>query len=225
MRGKQRRVEHDAVALHVVQDFAHRHFDRRVDVVELGIGGDARIQAAMELQRDVGVLGRVGRRIGDAHLVELDLLRALAGDLGVGDRLDVQVAPREIVHVVRTVRLEHVGLQQRVVRDAAKHETVVREHVLVVLDVLAHFLARRVREPRREARERLGERQLVGHARIAVRERDVARDPGLDRERQPDELRSHRIEAGRLGIEADELGALDLAAASARASASSSTVS
>jgi hypothetical protein len=57
---------------------------------------------------------------------------------------------------MRPVRLEHVGLQQRVVRDAVELEAVIREHVLVVLDVLAQFPARRVREPAREARRRKG---------------------------------------------------------------------
>ena len=38
-------------------------------------------------------------------------VRALAGHLGVGDRLHVEMAPREIVHVVRPVRLEHVRLR------------------------------------------------------------------------------------------------------------------
>ena len=53
--------------------------------------------------------------------------------------------------------------------------------------------------------------QLVSHARIAVRERDVARDARRNGKRQADELRAHRIEAGRLGIETHELGTLDLA--------------
>ena len=74
-------------------------------------------------------------------LVEADLLRALAGDLGVGDRLHVEMAPREVVHVVRPVRLEHVRLEQRVVRDAGERDAVVGEHVLVVLEVLPELLA------------------------------------------------------------------------------------
>ena len=74
----------------------------------------------MQLHRDVGILRRVGGRVGDAHLIEADLLRALSRDFRVGDRLDVQVPPREVVHVVRPVRLEHVGFQQRVVFDAGE---------------------------------------------------------------------------------------------------------
>ena len=40
----------------------------------------------MQLQRDVGVLGGIVRRGFDRHLVEADLLRALAGDVLVLDR-------------------------------------------------------------------------------------------------------------------------------------------
>ena len=43
LRGEQRRVDHHAVALHPEQDLAHRHLDRRVDVLELRLGRDARI--------------------------------------------------------------------------------------------------------------------------------------------------------------------------------------
>ena len=106
----------------------------------------------MQLQRDVGILGRIRGRILDAHLVEADLRRALAGDLGVGDRLHVEMAPREVVHVVRLVRFEHIGLEQRVVRDAGQREAVIGEHVLVVLDVLPELLRRGIGEPRREPR-------------------------------------------------------------------------
>jgi hypothetical protein len=165
----------------------------------------------VELQRDVGVLGCVRARVGDAHLVEFDLLRAATADFGVRDRLDVEMPPREVVEVVRPVCLEHVRLEQRIVRDAAQLQTVIREHVLVVFDVLPHLLARGVGEPRRQACERFGERQLVGSAWIAMGERNVAGDTGRDREREADELRAHRIETRRFAIERDELRTLDLA--------------
>ena len=119
---EQLRVDQDAVALHAEQHFAHRHLDLRVDVVELRVRGNRRMERAMQAQRDVGVLGRVFGRAVDGHLLEGDALGALAGHVVVADRLDVQVTPREVVHVVRLVRFEHVGLEQRVVRDAAQRE-------------------------------------------------------------------------------------------------------
>ena len=57
----------------------------------------------MQAQRDVGVLGRVLGRALDAHLLEADALRALAGHLVVGDRLHAQMALGERVHVVARV--------------------------------------------------------------------------------------------------------------------------
>ena len=68
-----------------------------------------------------------------------NLLGALADHFGIGNRLDAEMSPREIVHVVRTVRFEHVGLEQRIVRDAREREPMVGEHVLVVLEVLPEF--------------------------------------------------------------------------------------
>jgi hypothetical protein len=51
------------------------------------------------------------------------------------------VAQRELAEVVAAhaflARFEHVGLQQRVVRDAGQRDAVVGEDVLVVLEVLA----------------------------------------------------------------------------------------
>ena len=83
------------------------------------------------------------------------------------------------------------------------------EHVLVVFEVLAELPFRRIGEPRRESREHGVERQLIGCAGVAMRERHIARVPGLERKREPDDLRGHRIEARGLGVEADEIGALD----------------
>ncbi len=119
---EQVRVDEDAVAFHAEQHFAHRHLDLRVDVVELRVRGNRRMERAMQAQRHVGVLGGVFRRAVDGHLLERNALGALAGHVVVADRRQVQVTPREIVHVVRLVRLDHVGFEQRVVRDAAQSE-------------------------------------------------------------------------------------------------------
>ncbi len=75
LRGEQRGVDHHALALHPEEHLAHGHLDRAVDVVELGVLGDARVQEAVKLQRDVGVLGGIRGRIVERHLIESDLLR------------------------------------------------------------------------------------------------------------------------------------------------------
>ena len=57
-----------------------------VDERQLCVGFDLRIQRVMQLQREIGVFGRiVGRRV-DGHFVEADLVDALAADFLVGDR-------------------------------------------------------------------------------------------------------------------------------------------
>ena len=161
---QQRRIDQHARALHPEQDLAHRHFERCVDVQQPRLPRDARIEHVVQLQRDVGVLGRVRGRGIDVDLVEADLLRALAGDFRIGDGLHVEMPPRQGVHVVRLVRFQHVGFEQRVVRHAFERDAVVGQHVLVVLDVLAELPARRIGEPGRKAGEHAS-RGRAGRAR------------------------------------------------------------
>ena len=66
-------------------------------------------------------------------------------------RLAVKSA--EADHVVALVALQHVGLEQRVVREAARGDAVAGEHLPVVLRVLADLGLRGVLEPRLEPRE------------------------------------------------------------------------
>src|SRR5665213_1836624 len=206
LRGELGTVHQHALPLHAKQHVAHRHFERAVDVRELGIALDRRQEMMVQAQRDVGILARIIGGVLHRHLVESDLRRTLAGDIRIRDRLPVEVPPREVVHVVRLVRLEHVRLQQRVVRDAGELDAVVGEHVLVVLDILPDLGARCIGEPRRQVGEHAREVELVGRAGVAMRERDVARVAGRHGERQPDDLRLHRVEARRFGVEAHEIG-------------------
>jgi len=105
-----------------VEHARHRHLDVAVDAVEPGIGCDLRMQATVELQRHVGVFRCILGRALDRHLLEGNPACALSRHFVVGKRLEVEVAFGEIVHVVRLVAFQHVRLQQRVVRDAAKRD-------------------------------------------------------------------------------------------------------
>ncbi len=87
--------------------------------------------------------------------------------------------------------------------DAAELDAVVREHVRVVLQVMADF-RRRALEPRLEPREHALAVQLIRRAGVAVREREVGGLARRDRERDADELGFHVVEAGGLGVERDE---------------------
>ena len=173
LRAEQRRVDQHAVALH-----AEQH--SRTGISMSAIDGASLASAAIcgysaSCSRSVTSASSAAYSVArsTATCSNGDAVRALAGDFVVGDRLHVEMPPREAVHVVRLVRFEHVRLQQRVVRDAAQREAVVGEHVLVVLEVLPELLLRRIGEPRREARQRRGTVELVRRAGVAMRERDV----------------------------------------------------
>ena len=95
----------------------HRHFDVAVDRSPVccparsagtASGASCSVMSASSAAYSVA---RV-----EIDLVEADLLCALARDFVVGDGLDAEMAQREVVHVVRLVAFQHVGLQQRVVR-------------------------------------------------------------------------------------------------------------
>ena len=127
----------------------------------------------MQPVSDVGNLRRVLGGALDRHLLEGQTIRALAGDGVVGQRRDVEMAERKAREVVRLVRFEHVRLQHRVVRAAAKRDPVIRERVLDELEVVAELLPTRVLEPGREARQHFVPIELSGRAGVAMPERNV----------------------------------------------------
>ena len=94
-------------------------------------------------------------------------------------------------------------------RDAGQPQAVVGEHVHVVLQVLADLAMVRALEPRPQRGKRRVEVKLFGHAGIAVRERDVAGLQRLDRQRDADQARRHRIERGRFSVDAGEVRGAD----------------
>ncbi len=100
---QQLAVDQHALALHFEQHLAHRHLDRLVDVQQLWLALETRMERAMQAQRDIGVLGRVRGRAIDCHLLERDAPGALAGDVVVGDRREIEMPSRQSVHVVRPV--------------------------------------------------------------------------------------------------------------------------
>jgi hypothetical protein len=74
-------VDQHAVMLHLEQHRHERLLDLLVDAKQPGLLSELRVQRLVQLQRDVRVLGGVLGRLVDGHLVERDLLRALAGDV------------------------------------------------------------------------------------------------------------------------------------------------
>ena len=141
LAGQRVAVDQDAGALHLPDDLAGRHFEVVVDVRKTAFPGELRVQRLMDAQRDVGVLGRVGRGALDIDLIEADLLGAFAAQVFVGDGGESEVAAAQLAEVVALVRFQHVGLEHGVVGDPGQRDAVVGEDVLVVLGVLQHFFA------------------------------------------------------------------------------------
>jgi hypothetical protein len=113
---QKRTVDQHAVALHREQHFTHRHLDVFVDARQLGVDRDLRMQGVVDPHRDIDILGRVLGGAFHRHLLERNAIGALAGDVVVADRRQVEMPQREAAEVVRS-RFEHVRLRQRVVRD------------------------------------------------------------------------------------------------------------
>ena len=170
-------VDQHAVVLHLEQDRHERLLDLLVDLEERRLLLERSVQDVVQLQRDVGVLGGVGRGLLECHLVERDLLRALAGDVLVLDRVDAKVELRAGIHVVaRRGRVQDVGLEHRVVAHAGKVDAAHLRDVRVVLEVVADF--RPLRRPRGSASASRGSScGPAGPARRDSRERAGGRRP------------------------------------------------
>ncbi len=163
----------------------------------------------MQCERHLGILGGVIGGPVERHFIETQLVRAFAADLRVRQGPAAQVSLGKRVHVVIAMRLQHVGLEQRVMGDADQPNAVVRENVGVVLQVLADLAMVRAFQPRPQRREGRLERQLLRHAGVAVSERDVAGFERLHRQGNADQLRRHRVERCSFGIDAGQFGRAD----------------
>ena len=161
------------------------------------------------MQRHVGVLARVLGGAADLDLRERDLVDSLAADVLVGQRGAAEMAVGEALERVRLVRFPDVALEHRVVRVAAHVDAEGGEDVAVVLGVVADFRRGRVLEPGLQAGHDRLERELVGDAGVAVRDRDVARLARRDREREADQAGADRVERIGLDVERGERGGGD----------------
>ena len=164
----------------------------------------------MEAQRDVGVLGGIFGRTVEGDEVKADPRLSRARQLLERDRGMSEVARRQFVHaVVPPPGVERVAHQHRVVIRRDDPRAVAAEDDHVILEVLPDLENARVGkhgvEPGDDGRDielvdGLGQQPLPD----LVRERNVARDAGFEREAQPDQLGLDRIEVGRLRIDRDD---------------------
>ena len=98
----------------------------------------------MQLQRDVGIFGGIGRGRFQIDLVECQLLGAFAGNVLVMNRLLAEVLACHRIHVMtRGDAVEHVGFEHRIEGHAAQRDVVAGQNVRVVFEVMADFLSGR----------------------------------------------------------------------------------
>ena len=99
-----------------------------------------RPEGLMQLQRDVGILGRIFRGALHVDLIEGDLLRALAGDVLEVNGLDAEISHGARVHVVaRRDAVEHIGFEHGVEALAVERDAVVGEHVRIEFQMMAEL--------------------------------------------------------------------------------------
>ena len=208
-------VDLDAPALHGGQDRNQGALQGLVDR-DQALGQEARLQGAVQAQRDVGVLGGVVARLLQGHPVEGDLAASAAGDVLELDGLVAEMLLGQLVHaVVVQPAVERVGQQHGVV-DRRHLDPGAGEHDHVVLDVLADLERRAVLEQGLEQRERLVsadlsgdqagaalERELAVLLGVAVAEGDVAGPAGRQRQGDADQLGAHGVEPRGLGVDRD----------------------
>jgi hypothetical protein len=172
--GEHLPVDEYAGLLHRQQHRNQRLFDLRVDLLQ-GLGlAELGPQLLVQLQCDVCIFGGIrGRRL-QVDLVERELLRALAGDIFVVNRLAAEVITRGRIHVVpRCDAVQYVGFEHRVECHAGEPDAVSCQDVGVVLQVVADLFLRAVFQPGPELFQHLVARQLLRGAGVVVRHGDV----------------------------------------------------
>ena len=192
-------VDQHAVAFHLEQHFGHRQLDVAVHALQLA--AEQRRKVPVQTQGDVGILGGIVGRNVHRHFVEADLLGSLAADVFIADRGFVQMAARQIIHIVAQVAFDHVRRQHGIVGHAAQGDAVIGQHVAVVLQVLPQLFLAGILQPRLEPRHGSVAIQLLRRIRATVRQRQVGGMAGLDGEAQADNARLHRVQAGGFGVQ------------------------
>ena len=209
LRSQHGRVYQHAISFDAVQTFAGLDF-QIVNKQQLGIGLQHWPQQAVHGQGLLGVFAGVLAGLRNIDLVELDLAGTFAAQVFKADAAASQVALSQAGQTMRFVDLQHIALQHGVVAIALHLNAVVREHMAVVFDVLTQLGTGGVLQPGLEPRQHLGQRQLLGCARVVVRQRNVSGCSGFHAQAQPHHPGLHRIDRGRLRVHGHQLGALDL---------------
>jgi len=167
---------------------------QQVGALQPFVLGHARAQHLVQLQREIGILAGIMPRQGDRHLVETDLLGALAAQVFVVHAAAPEKPLGQVVQAHAAMRLQHIGLQHRVLGHARQAHSFVGEDMGIVFGMVQQLGAPGVLQPAAQARDDLVPGQLIARLGATVRHRDVAGHARLDRHRQAHQPRLHLVE-------------------------------
>ena len=103
--------------------------------------------------------------------------------------------------------VEHIGFEHGVVGDALQLDTVVEQHVAIVLEVLPHLETGRIFQQRFELAQHHGLGQLYRRPQIVVAEGHIGRLARLDGKGDANDARFHIVETGGLSVSKANSGA------------------
>ena len=106
--------------------------------------------------------------------------------------------------MARSSAVEHIRLEHRVKTHTGKGDAVVTEHGTVILEVLADLFLIGIFQQGAQRFEHFLAVQLQRRIKIIMCQRNVGGLARLDRKRDPDDSRTHRIDGRGLGIESKE---------------------
>ena len=93
----------------------------------------------MQAKRDVGIFRRILGSAFDVHLIKIYPAGSLARDLIITDSLDAEMPQCKVIHIMRAMGFEHIGLEQRVMNDTVQGDTITGQNMLIVLQILPKF--------------------------------------------------------------------------------------
>jgi len=167
------------------------------------------LEAGMEPQRDICILGCIFGGAVERHVIEADPVLGRARQFLEGDRSMPEVAGRQLVHaMVPAPAVERVTHQHSVVirRDPAGPG--VREDYHVIFQILPDLEHTRVGKERVEPsdhsrRVQLVDRLLKQADADLMRHRHIASETRLERQADPDEIGAHCIETVGFAVDGD----------------------
>jgi hypothetical protein len=128
----------------------------------------------MQAQGKVGVFASVLSRAFEVDLIKTDLVHTFATNFLIGNTLDTQISLTELLKTYATMRLQHLGLQHGVIRDAAQVYTFVSKDMSVVLGMMEQFGRTRILKPWLHPLEHAFFRELALGVSASMTDGDIA---------------------------------------------------